>query len=208
MNVLLVDDHSLFRAGLRLLLSAMDRDIQSLEAATLTEAIALARTHPDIRLCLLDLNMGNEYGLRALEEIRKLVPEIVVVVISGSDDPATVRTCIDAGAMSYIPKSVDPATLTHALQKVLAGEIYLPDGLLESPVDEIARPVLTPRQRDVLRGLSRGLPTKSIAKELALSEHTVKEHITGLFETLGVRNRTEAVIKSSRMWKPRHEGER
>lgn len=206
MKILLIDDHALFRAGLRMLLATIDRDIVILEAATTSEALALAEAHPDLRLCLLDLSLKNEHGLRALNRIREAAPEAAIVIVSGSEEISTVHACIDAGAMSYIPKSVTPEMLTEALRQVLAGTIFLPPEVSgDADVDEAARPVLTARQRDVLRALSRGLPTKSISRELSLSEHTVKEHITTIFRILGARNRTEAVIKASR-FKMRFDG--
>ncbi len=199
MKILLVDDHALFRAGLRLLLSTIHHDARLIEASTLAEAAALATAHPDLQLCLLDLGLRDGYGLRAVASLREAAPEVAVVIVSGSEEPSAIRACIDAGAMSYIPKSVDPDVLTQALRRVLAGEVFLPPGLFGEMEAETARPVLTPRQRDVLRALGRGLPTKTIARELGLSEHTVKEHIAGVFHLLGAHNRTEAVIKSSRL---------
>ncbi len=120
-----------------------------------------------------------------------------MVVVSSADDSATIRACLDNGAMSFIPKSLGPDVLTQALQHVLKGTVYLPEQIINGVEDEPERPTLTTRQWEVLHCLSRGLPTKLIARELSLSEHTVKEHIALLFQALGVRNRTEAVIKGS-----------
>ena len=100
--------------------------------------------------------------------------------------------------MSFISKSATPEVLTRALQRVLQGEVYLPEQVaLASELP--ARPLLTPRQHEVLRYLSQGLPTKLIARRLELSEYTIKEHIALIFQALGVRNRTEAVIRASRL---------
>lgn len=198
MKILLVDDHALFRAGLRLLISAIDGAAQLLEAGTLTEALAAAAQNPDLSLCLLDLTLREDYGLRAMAQLRAAAPAVAVVVVSASEEPGAVRACIDAGAMSFIPKSAEPDVLASALRRVLQGQVALPPGMHADPPAERHRPVLTPRQRDILRGLHRGLPTKVIARELQISEYTAKEHIAKIFEILGVRNRTEAVIKSSR----------
>jgi DNA-binding NarL/FixJ family response regulator len=89
--------------------------------------------------------------------------------------------------------------LTQALNEVLAGTIYLPQTIFDGSLETEERPTLTPRQTDVLRCLSRGLPTKLISRELGLSEHTVKEHISSIFQALGARNRTTAVINASRL---------
>jgi DNA-binding NarL/FixJ family response regulator len=192
MKILLVDDHALFRAGLRMLLTTICRDATTLEAGTIAAGIALAQEHPDLELCLLDLSLKNESGLAAIA-----APQAAVVVVSSADDSATIRACLDSGAMSFIPKSLGPDVLTQALQHVLMGTVYLPEQIINAVDEEPERPTLTARQWEVLHCLSRGLPTKLIARELSLSEHTVKEHIALLFQALGVRNRTEAVIKGS-----------
>lgn len=202
MKILLVDDHTLFRAGLRMLLAVLGRDVTILEASTAAEALSLIETQPGIQLCLLDLSLKSDDGLSLLGKTKQLAPNMVVVVVSGADDAVTIRNCIEAGAMSFIPKSATPEVLTQALQRVLNGEVYLPDevGLSEAGSgEEMPRPLLTPRQREVLKYLSQGLPTKLIARRLEISEYTIKEHIALIFQALGVRNRTEAVIRASRL---------
>ena len=203
MKILLVDDHTLFRAGLRMLLAVLGRDITILEASTATQALALIDAQPDIQLCLLDLSLKSDDGLSLLSTTKQLAPNMVVVVVSGADDAVTIRNCIEAGAMSFIPKSATPEVLTRALQRVLNGEVYLPEEVVlnaaGSEREDLPRPLLTPRQREVLKYLSQGLPTKLIARRLEISEYTIKEHIALIFQALGVRNRTEAVIRASRL---------
>jgi len=202
-KILLVDDHTLFRAGLRMLLAVLGRDVTILEASTAAQALALIDAQPDIQLCLLDLSLKSDDGLSLLSTTKQLAPNMVVVMVSGADDALTIRNCIEAGAMSFIPKSATPEVLTQALQRVLNGEVYLPEevALNEAGSDreELPRPLLTPRQREVLKYLSQGLPTKLIARRLEISEYTIKEHIALIFQALGVRNRTEAVIRASRL---------
>lgn len=197
MKVLLVDDHAMFRAGLRMLMTTICPGAAALEAATIAEALDLLSAHPDAQLCLLDLSFKNEGGLNGLARIKEAAPQIAVVVISGAEDTATIHACLDAGAMSFIPKSLGPDVLTKALQQVLQDKVYLPEQLVRAVTDMPPRPALTSRQLQVLQCLSRGLPTKLIAREMSLSEHTVKEHIALVFEALSARNRTEAVIKGS-----------
>ena len=199
MKILIVDDHALFRAGLRMLLATIGHKVTCLEAASVADALALIGQNPDLQLCLLDLSLRNENGLGAIQRIKQSAPQVAVVVVSGADDSATIRSCIDAGAMSFIPKSVAPEVLTQALQHVLSGAVYLPDQIMSAMKEVPDRVQLTPRQQQVLRCLSRGLPTKLIARELDLSEHTVKDHIAMLFQALGASNRTEAVIKASQL---------
>jgi DNA-binding NarL/FixJ family response regulator len=199
-KILIVDDHALFRAGLRMLLSTIGQNVHCLEAANAADALALIAQHADLQLCLLDLALKNEHGFQAIQKIKETAPQVAVVVVSGVDDSATIRSCIDAGAMSFIPKSVTPEVLTQALQHVLSGAVYLPEQIVSAMADTPQRrPLLTPRQFQVLQCLSRGLPTKLISRELELSEHTVKEYIALVFQALGVRNRTEAVIKAGQL---------
>ena len=199
MKILTLDDHALFRAGLRMLLSSMDRDAEILEAATVAEACALIAQHPDLALCLLDLALDGEHGIDVLLRLKAAAPDVAAVVVSASGDPATIYACLDAGAMSFVPKSMPPEFLTLALKTVMAGEIYLPWELLHMAPKRDAVPALSPRLLDTLHGLARGLPTKSIARELGISEYTVKEYIGTLFRNLGAHNRTEAVIIATRL---------
>jgi DNA-binding NarL/FixJ family response regulator len=198
-KILLVDDHTLFRAGLRMLLAALGRDVTILEASTAAQALALIGAEADIQLCLLDLSLKSDDGLSLLSATKQLAPNMVVVVVSGADDSLTIRNCIDAGAMSFIPKSATPEALTGALRRVLEGEVYLPEQVGLNTDDLLSRPLLTPRQHEVLKYLSQGLPTKLIARRLEISEYTIKEHIALIFQALGVHNRTEAVIRASRL---------
>lgn len=197
-KVLLIDDHALFRAGLRMLLATINPATHTFEASTVAEALLLTAQHSDFQLCLLDLSLKNENGLSGVQRIKDAAPAMAIVVVSGAEDSDTIRACLDAGAMSFIPKSVEPEVLTQALRHVLSGTTYLPEHILLRAADT-QRPTLTTRQLEVLRCLSRGLPTKLIARELLLSEHTVKEHIGLIFQALAAHNRTEAVIKASQL---------
>jgi DNA-binding NarL/FixJ family response regulator len=197
-KILIIDDHALFRAGLRMLLSTIGQNVACLEAGTIADALALITQHSDLQLCLLDLTLKNEQAIGAIKGIKEIAPQVAVVVVSGSDDNDTISSCIDAGAMSFISKSATPDVLKQALGHILKGAVYLPDQI-NSAMDRTPLSPLTPRQQQVLQALSRGLPNKLIARELSLSENTVKEHIAAVFAALGVRNRTEAVIKASRL---------
>ena len=199
MKILIVDDHALFRAGLRMLMSTIGQNVSCVEADNIADALALAAQHADLQLCLLDLALKNEHGLGAIHMIKEAAPQVAVVVVSGADDSDTISSCIDAGAMSFVPKSATPEVLKQALRHILSGAVYLPDQIVSEMENRPPCPRLTPRQLQVLQALSRGLPTKLIARELDLSEHTVNEHIGLIFQALGVRNRTEAVIKASKL---------
>jgi len=152
-------------------------------------------------LVLLDLNMPGMDGIAGLQRLRARLPTMPVVVASGQDDAATIRAVLAAGAAGFIPKSERPEVLLGALRLVLAGGVYVPPRSLDAPPPAAASPavaaaMLTPRQRDVLRAMSHGQPNKLIARELGLTEGTVKIHIAAILRALQARNRTEAVVRA------------
>ncbi len=199
MKTLLLDDHALFRAGLALLLQNFNRNITIFEAENTQAALAIANQNTDLDLCLLDINLQNENGLSIVTALKQIADNLVVVVVSACEDNSVIRKCIDVGAMSFISKSAKPQKLAEAIKSVLAGKILLPSELLD---DEDIReaPLFSPRQKEVFMGLCRGLSNKAIARDLHLSEHTVKDYIGSIFQILNVSNRTEAVIKASRFY--------
>jgi DNA-binding NarL/FixJ family response regulator len=210
--MLLVDDHALFRGGLKSLLQELGGDLVLDEAANYVQALERA-TANRYDLILLDLNMPGLNRLDALTALRQAVPEIPVVVLSGEDEPAVVRAAIERGAMGFIPKSATPEVLIQALRLVLAHGVYLPVGVLDAasvaapaqsgPGAEAAPapalPGLTPRQMSVLRYVIQGKPNKVIARELDITEATVKAHLSSVLRAFGVRNRTEAVYAAAKM---------
>lgn len=206
MRILIVDDHDLFRKGLRLLLSGFDAELVVMEAADCAEATAMAGEPFD--LVLLDLHMPGKSGLDALHSLRPSFESSPIVVLSGEDDPRQVRRAIDAGAAGFIPKSSTPDVLRSALRLVLADEVYLPAVALKGIDDDAGETAtvtpgrlaetLSERQVDVLRKAVQGKANKVIARELGISEGTVKAHLSAAFRALGVHNRTEAVYAAAR----------
>lgn len=209
MKVLLIDDHSLFREGLRLLLERMGGAFEILEAGDCEAAFEIVKLNADLELVLLDLGLPDMPGLEALSFLRSHHPAIPVVVISAANDRPSVLEAINRGAMGFIPKSSDSALLTRALQMVLAKEVYIPanvfaaaDSGKELKPDASAQKNdttlltlgLTGRQVEVLALLVQGLPNKLIARKLGLSEATVKTHVAATFRGLNVGNRTQAVL--------------
>jgi DNA-binding NarL/FixJ family response regulator len=197
-DVLLVDDHALFREGLALLLREVDEGVVVRHAASVPQALQRLDEGGRPDLILLDMVLPGEQGLDALKRMREHAEEVPTVVISGAEDPQLVRDCIEAGAMGFIPKASDSRVMTAALRLVLSGGVYLPSLAIHgSPlVAAEPRPLaeLTPRQRDVLMRLVQGKPNKIIARELGISDTTVKTHVSAVLQCLGVHNRTEAVF--------------
>lgn len=199
MDVLLVDDHPLFTAGMRCLLHGLDNALSMDEENTCEDALNRLKTaHYD--LLLLDLNLPGIQFMGALDRLRAAAPDTPIVVITAEDDPRIVRDAIEHGALGFIPKSSTPELLIHALKVVLAKGIYLPVTALELVRPHSAPlPALTARQMQVLHGVIVGQSNKAIAKSLNLSGATVKAHLTLTFRTLGVSSRTEAIYASAKL---------
>lgn len=212
MKVLVVDDHPLILEALRQVLRDLDPDMQVIAAADPDQAIARANEHEDLGLLLLDLALPGRNGLDLLPQLRKVRPELPIVVLSATEDGPTVLRAISEGAMGFIPKSARPEVLLAALRLVFSGAVYLPPtafGAGNGPVPEVAaspatmrdpREVgLTQRQAEVLALLVQGKSNKLICRALNLAEGTVKIHVTAILRALGVTNRTEAVVAVSRL---------
>lgn len=207
MRVLLVDDHTLVREGIKLLLEDLEKDIELDQAGNCDDALALAAERP-YDLVLLDLKMPGVAGLDALAIFRDRHPEVPVVILSGEGTPRLVRDAIEAGSMGFIPKSSSHQVFEQALKLVLAGGVYLPPDVLggrdsENETERRRRSELvaglSPRQVEVLRCVIEGKANKVIARELDVSEHTVKAHLSAVFRALGVHNRTEAVYAAAKL---------
>lgn len=208
MRVLLVDDHDLFRYGLKAVLTNADVDLELEEASGLEQALQRART-ASYELILLDLKLPGVEGTDGLKAMRQAVPHIPVVVLSGVEDPRAVREAIEMGAMGFVPKTSTPAVLIQAMRLIAAGGVYLPPPVLgEPPAHSIPStpasrdpklPGITPRQMDVLRCVIQGKQNKVIAHELGISEGTVKAHLSGVMQAVGARNRTEAVYAAAKL---------
>lgn len=204
MHILIVDDHPLFREGLKILLSSLDPEVRTSEAGNVTDAVALSTSEsPD--LVLLDMNLPGVSRLDALREVKAAYESTSVVVVSGDEDPFLVRTCIDAGASGYIPKSTDSALTIQALRLVLAHGVYLPRSALAR--SSVARPPggaalfenpprLSERQMAVLKCMLQGKPNKIIARDLNIAVGTVKAHLWVVYQTLGVSSRSQAMYRA------------
>ncbi len=214
MKILLIDDHSLFAEGLRILLKDFDQSVQ-LICCNSCEA-ALEQPDPEtIELILLDYYLPGLSGVEALIRLRDYCPNSRITVVSALDDPRHIRSIIDAGAAGFIPKTSTFAVMSAALHLVLAGGTYLPPRAIEEThvldsSDSVSEgqgritnrlDSLSQRQREVIMQLVQGKPNKVIARTLDISEHTVKAHISASFKLLGVKNRTEAVYATAKLYR-------
>jgi DNA-binding NarL/FixJ family response regulator len=206
-EILVADDHPLFREALRHALGRAVPDAEVVEADTVAALLDVAERHPDAELLLLDLNMPGAQGFSALVQMRAHFPSLPVVIISANEDPIVIRRSIGHGAAGFVPKSSTVDQMVEALQAVLEGDSWIPStvdvdaGGLEAPEADIASRLasLTPQQFRVLTMLSSGLLNKQIAYELGVSEATVKAHMTAIMQKLGATNRTQAVVLSQRL---------
>jgi two-component system nitrate/nitrite response regulator NarL len=202
MKILVVDDHPIYRKGLVALLDQMEPDIALLQANDAAQALIVIAAHDDLDVVILDLLIPGMDGLIAIAEFGRIRPELPVIILSSSENPADVRSALANGALGYVPKSAAEHTLLSAIRVVLNGDVYVPPfvmienastqpGTLRT-ADRTDRPVLTDRQIEVLQRISEGQLNKVIAAELGLSEKTVKSHITAIFKALNVMNRSQA----------------
>jgi DNA-binding NarL/FixJ family response regulator len=204
LNILIADDHSLVRDGLKAALSALPglQDIH--EAADADSVRTVLSEHPDINLVILDLQMPGVNDLDLLASLCNTYPDLPVVVLSANEQRRTMRRSIEHGASGFIPKRAANNVLVSALQLVLSGGVYIPTEMIGASAGPqepdggasiaAGRYEFTDRQMDVIRLLVGGHTNKTIARELGLSEHTVKIHLSAIFKELGVSNRTEAAI--------------
>jgi len=201
LKLLLADDHEMVRIAMRYALDGLAESIVWLEAGNATQVHATLARENDIDLAIVDLNMPGANDIEWIRSLRAAHPMLPLLVISGTEDGTLVRSLIACGVAGFIPKSDSSAVILQAVRLVLAGGTYAPLRLLAptaqpTHADHRAPTVagLTARQQEVLALLARGLPNKLIARELDLSESTVKVHLLAIYRVLAVRNRTEAVV--------------
>lgn len=219
MKVLIADDHRLIIEGVRLKLAELDPAVETVVAMTLDELDRAVAQHADtLDLALVDLAMPGTQGVQHVARLRAQAPDLPVIVLSGSEDAGLMRSLIELGVLGFIPKAYSPDVMLSAIRLVLAGGVYIPPMLLANaqaqgwqpdagvaaPADrtrsvDALRTLLTERQIDVMRLLSQGKPNKLIARDLGISEGTVKIHLAAIFRALNVRNRVEAVVASRKL---------
>lgn len=205
-ELLIADDHPLFREALRGLLVKLYPNTAIYEADNIHSLYSLVEDRPNADLLLLDLNMPGAAGYSALVHLRAQHPQLPIAIVSAHEDPVLIRRAIDHGAMGFIPKSVQSKTLSSALEEILMGNTWMPDSALAIPPISSAEKKaaqllceLTPQQFKVLQMVSTGQLNKQIAYELGVSEATIKTHMTAVLRKLGANNRTQAVLIANQL---------
>ena len=218
-KVLLVDDQTLIRQGIRLLLE-IEPDIRVVgQAADGRAALEQVETlHPDV--VLMDVRMPEMDGVAATRELSARFPEVKVIILTTFEDDETVFDGLKAGARGYLLKDISSEEMAQAVRKVAAGEALIQSRITRKVLAEFSRlatatdrqssskngaasdvlPVpLTEREQEVLQALARGLSNREIAGQLVITEGTVKNHVSSLIDKLGVRDRTQAVLKGQEL---------
>lgn len=202
-RVILADDHTVFRQGLKSLL-ALEEDIKIVgEAANGKEAIDYAnQMHPDI--IIMDINMPQLNGLEATKRIKADLPKIKIVILTSQGDDKSVFSLIEAGADGYLLKDVAAENLVSAIRDVNDGKSILHPEVTQKlltrfvtkgePAKQKPGDLLTDREIEVLQALSKGYTNQQIAEELYISQRTVQNHLHNIYNKLGINGRTEAVI--------------
>ena len=226
MLVLIADDHRLIIEGVKLKLRELGDDVQFVEAETVAQLRDKLAQGPAPDVALIDMAMP---GAEGVEHIKETVAALrgpeddgtsrqrPVIVLSGTEDPSAIRHVLDLGVQGYIPKSAPPDVILNAVRLVVGGGIYVPPEAMKAAVATTApaftlpngndgltarerlATVLTDRQIDVLKLLAKGRPNKLIARELGISEGTVKIHLAAIFRALHVRNRLEALVAAQHL---------
>lgn len=198
-RVLIADDHAILRAGLRALLEQRpDAEVVG-EAATVDEAVALATgLRPDVVLMDLRFAGSERTGVDATREIRALVDPPAVLVVTSYDTDHEILRAVEAGASGYLLKDTPPDELWAGIVAAAGGETALSPRVANRLMTRLVTPSsrLTPRELEVLAAVARGLSNREVARELFLSEATVKSHLVQVFDKLGVRSRTAAVAQA------------
>jgi DNA-binding NarL/FixJ family response regulator len=202
LTFVVADDHPLFRGAIKETLRSIDADVRILEAGDFETAKKIVAETPDVDLVLLDLTMPGASGLSGLVTLRAMQAAVPVVIVSASDDAATIRRALELGASGYIKKSSGIEEIRSGINMVLSGGIVTPANMdLGSESDpeifDLIKRIrtLTPQQARVLGMLGEGLLNKQIAYELGVSEATIKAHVSAVLQKLNVDNRTQAVIR-------------
>jgi len=210
-RILLVDDHAVVRAGLRLIIQSRPGMTIVGEAGNRDDALKLAASQsPEI--ILLDLDLGGESGMALIADLKAAAPDARVIILTGLRDTDTHRQAVLAGAMGIVKKEKAAEVLISAIERVRAGEAWLDPSLVAGVLNEVtgsSKPrkdnpemekieTLTNREREVIALVGEGIKNKEIANRLFISETTVRHHLTSIFDKLAVADRVELLIYAYR----------
>jgi DNA-binding NarL/FixJ family response regulator len=224
-SVMLVDDHSLFRQGLRRVLEAEEDLEVIMEVADGEEALRMAKQlAPDV--IIMDINLPRMNGLQVTRELKHVLSDVAVIILTAYHDDEQIFHSVRAGAAAYFPKDVAPRRLVEAVRQVSEGNYVIDDEVLNKPevatwllsqFDKVAYidgmpnemfAPLSPREMEILQHIAKGQSNKEVAYELGISRQTVKNHMTSILRKLAVNDRTQAALYAVRRgWIRLHDDE-
>ena len=193
MNIILADDHSLFRDSMALWLKQLADDVRVIQASTYDEVVAFIGSEPSLDIVLLDLYMPGMRGAVSVEQLVRLDGDAPIVMMSADENPNMIKQCIHAGASGYLLKSSDGQVVLGAIRTILAGGSFVPISMLD---DDVVMPTLNNKQHQILLLMAEGLSNKEIAEQTSLSAGTVKQYVSIILKALAAHNRTQAIIKA------------
>ncbi|KAF0808829.1 DNA-binding response regulator AgmR [Alcanivorax sp. S71-1-4] len=208
-QVLIADDHPLFREAIARVIDDGFPGSTLLEASDLDATLALVAENDDIDLVLLDLNMPGMQGLGGLVQLRNQFPTVPAVIVSAEEDKRVILQTVTYGAVGFITKSTPRKQMIHALEQILNGSVYLPSDIIRADASSGSSrhhdpgllpellESLTRKQLQVFERMARGESNKVIAYELSIAESTVKAHVSAILRKLGATNRVQAILSAS-----------
>lgn len=212
MKILIVDDHSLVREGLKAILSQSDLEAQFVEAWDAAGLQTEIKNHPDLALVLLDIGLPGISGLELIAHIMAQRPRLPIIMLSADHEPFTVTRALNLGASGFLPKSSLSQVLVSAIRLVIAGGVYIPPEALQKSA---FRPTpthmpmhaamsfealgFTARQIEVFQLLLQGMSNKQICREIDIAEATVKIHVRAILRALTVNSRSEAIVRAAQL---------
>ena len=209
-RVLIAEDHPLYRDALRAVIPQACPEAEIAEACTQDEVLVQVISDAAFDLIVLDLNLPGAVGYSCLKQTLQVAKLTPIIVVSALDDAAIMGKAVLAGATAYVPKSASRQVLVDAIRIIMDGGTYMPAQAMAAlrsaqssnePNDsgESVQDELTSRQRRVLKLLAEGFSNKHIARDLDISEITVKAHVSAILKKLGVSNRVQAAIEARRL---------
>jgi len=203
MQILLIDDHELFRSGLSTALWELSDNTTIAEADSIsTGRSIIEKSHQSLDLVLLDCTLPDGDGMDLLKHLRKDYPLLPVAMLSASEDPKLMRLSLELGAIGYIPKTTSTSTMLSAIRLMLSGGTYVPPKLLPALASTgdarviqttVNHGSLTQRQQEVLKLICQGLPNKEIAWRMHITEGTVKAHVSVILKARGCYSRKQLI---------------
>jgi DNA-binding NarL/FixJ family response regulator len=211
LRILIVNHQWIARLGISQYLASLDPATESIEAASVEDAVQALSGGKRFDLCLLDFQMPGLDPIAVLRSVREAAPKTPILIVTAAGSRRLALEAVEQGASGFVPMSSTPDELTRALQRVCEGDIWLPAGLRDMPADaprglsekggrftlpesNPATSVLTPRQRQVLELIATGKRNVDIAEILRISPRTVQIHVSTILKLLKVSNRTEAAL--------------